>query len=74
MAKKKTRKSKPSKSKKNRDVLVVASKVKAYVKGKRMNTSADAIAGLSDKVYALLDEAATRTKANGRKTLKVQDI
>ncbi len=57
-----------------RDVLVVASKVKAHVKSMNMNTSADAIACLSDKVYALLEEAGARTKANGRKTLKVQDL
>ena len=39
MAKKKASKSKKSAS--SRDVLVVASKVKAYVKGKQMNTSAE---------------------------------
>jgi hypothetical protein len=39
-----------------------------------MNTSADAIACLSEKVYAMLAEAGARTKANGRKTLKPQDI
>lgn len=70
MAKKKAKGS----SKKNRDVLVVASKVKAYVKSRKMNTSADAIAQLSDKVYCMLDEATTRTKANGRKTVKPQDV
>lgn len=70
MAKKKARGS----SKKNREVLVVASKVKAYVKSRKMNTSADAIAELSDKVYCLLDSATSRTKANGRKTVKPQDV
>ncbi len=59
---------------KGRDVLVVASKIKAYVKGRKMNTSADAITELSDKVYMMLDQATTRTRANGRKTLKPQDI
>ncbi len=70
MAKKKVK----SPVKKSREVLVVASKVKAYVKSRRMNTSADAIAELSDKVYCLLDQATTRTKANGRKTVKPQDV
>lgn len=60
--------------KKNREVLVVASKVKGYIKGKNMNTSADAIAELSDKVYCMIDAATTRTKANGRKTVKPQDV
>lgn len=61
-------------SRKSRDVLVVASKVKAYIRGKNMNTSADAIDTISEKVYCLLDCATERTKANGRKTLKAQDI
>jgi hypothetical protein len=75
MAKKKARKKTAGrKCGKDRDVLVVASKVKGYVKSKKMNTSADAIPCLSEKVYALLDEAAARTRANKRKTLKTQDI
>lgn len=71
MAKKKKKASKKSS---NRDVLCVASKVKAYIKSKKMNTSAEAIGCISDKIYCLLDDAATRTRANGRKTLKAQDI
>jgi histone H3/H4 len=58
----------------SRDTLVVASKVKAYIKGKKMNTSAEAINTLSDQVYTMIDNAATRSKANGRKTVKGQDI
>lgn len=57
-----------------REVLVVASKVKNYVRGKDLNTSSDAIAALSERVYALIDEATGRTQANGRKTLKPQDL
>jgi len=57
-----------------KEVLVVASKVKAYVKKKGCMTSADAVAALSDKVYALLDEAVKRTKANRRSTLRPQDL
>ncbi len=72
MAKKKAGGKKPSGKK--REVLVVASKVKAYVKGNNMNTSADAISQLSDKIYCMLDDATARTKANGRKTLKPQDL
>ena len=57
-----------------KEILVVASKVKAYVKSKKMMTSADAVVALSDKVYALLDDAIARTKANRRSTVKPQDI
>ena len=71
MAKKKAKKKKAAGKK---EVLVVASKVKAYVKSKKMMTSADAIAALSDQVYCLLDSAIKRTKANRRTTVKPQDL
>ena len=58
----------------DREVLVVASKVKAYVKSKEMMTSSDAIAALSDKVYSLLDDAAARAASNRRSTVKAQDL
>ena len=67
----------PKKKKKaasKKEVLVVASKVKAYIKSKGMMTSADAIAALSDQVYGILDSAMKRTKANRRSTVKPQDL
>ncbi|MHC5115923.1 MAG: hypothetical protein ACYSQY_02510, partial [Planctomycetota bacterium] len=67
-------KKKVAKKASSKEVLVVASKVKAYVKSKKMMTSSDAIAALSDKVYALLDDAIVRTKANKRSTVKPQDL
>ena len=73
MVKKKAKK-KVAKKASSKEVLVVASKVKAYVKSKKMMTSSDAIAALSDKVYALLDDAIVRTKANKRSTVKPQDL
>ena len=72
MAKKKAKKKVAKKACK--ESLVVASKVKAYIKSKKMMTSSDAVAGLSDKVYALLDDAIARTKANKRSTVKPQDL
>lgn len=68
------RKKPAAKAGRGREVLVVASKIKSYVKAKKMNTSADAIGALSEKVYMMLDEATRRTSANGRKTLKPQDV
>jgi hypothetical protein len=59
---------------KQKDSLIVASKVKAYIKGKKMMTSSDALGALSDAVYCMLDKAAARTKANRRSTLKAQDL
>jgi len=58
----------------NKDSLIVASKVKAYIKSKKMMTSADALGAISDKVYCMLDAAIARTKANRRTTVKPQDL
>ncbi|MCK5565112.1 MAG: hypothetical protein KAJ07_07675 [Planctomycetes bacterium] len=71
MAKKKAAKKKKAAGK---DVLVVASKVKAYIKSKKMMTSSDAIGALSDDVYKTIDAAIRRTKANRRSTVKPQDL
>ena len=59
---------------KKRESLIVASKVKAYIKSKKMMTSSDAIPALSDNVYAMLDAAAARAKANRRSTIRPQDL
>ncbi len=67
---------KKSKGKKggSREVLVVTSKVKAYIKSKKCMTSSDTIAALSEKIYALIDDAVKRTQSNRRSTVKPQDI
>jgi hypothetical protein len=57
-----------------KESLIVASKVKAYVKSKKMMTSADALGAISDGVYYMLDKAIERTKANRRSTVKPQDL
>lgn len=59
---------------KKKESLIVASKVKAYIKSKKMMTSSDALAALNDAIYGMLDKAAARTKANRRSTLKAQDL
>ena len=71
MAKKKKKAAKKAAKK---EVLVVASKVKAFNKSKGAMTSADSIAALNDKVYALLTAAAARAKANRRTTIKPHDL
>ncbi|MHC4587307.1 MAG: hypothetical protein ACYS3N_22500 [Planctomycetota bacterium] len=58
----------------DREVLVVTSKVKAYIKSKNMMTSSDAVTTLSDKVCVILDEAIARAKANRRSTVRPQDL
>lgn len=59
---------------KKKESLIVASKVKGYIKKKKMMTSADALVTISDAVYDLLDKAMARTKANRRSTVKSQDL
>jgi hypothetical protein len=59
---------------KKKESLVVASKVKAYIKSKKMMTSSDALEAISDNVYSMLDAAIVRTKGNRRSTVKAQDV
>jgi histone H3/H4 len=57
------------------DVLVVASKVKAYIKEKgECNTSGETIDALSRVVEKLLDDAIRSAKDQGRKTVMARDV
>lgn len=57
------------------EVLVVASKVKAYMKSAaNFNTSATAIDALSDKVKEICDAAIETARKDRRKTVKDRDI
>jgi hypothetical protein len=57
-----------------KEMLVVASKVKAFVKSIGMMTSYDALPALNEKIYCFLSYALERTAANRRSTLKPQDL
>ena len=59
---------------KQKESLIVASKIKGYIKSKKMMTSSDALAAISQKVYDMLDCAVIRTKANRRSTVKAHDL
>lgn len=57
------------------DILIVVSKLKAYVKAKSgMNTSADVSDELSKIVRVLVNEACDKARADGRKTLMGKDF
>lgn len=57
------------------DVLVVVSKLKAYIKARSdMNTSADVIDRLSDQLRRLCDQAILRARQDGRKTVMARDF
>lgn len=74
MAKKAAKKAKPAPKGGKKEMLVVASKVKGYVKSKGMMSSSESLGALNEAVYCMLDEAIARTQANRRSTVKPQDL
>ncbi|MDR2431491.1 MAG: hypothetical protein LBD99_04485 [Candidatus Margulisbacteria bacterium] len=56
------------------DILVVASKVKDYIKSKGGQTAGDVVEALSKKLARKLDKAVERAKENGRVTVKPYDL
>ena len=57
------------------DVLVVASKLKGYIREKSgMNTSASVLNALSDRIRELCDQAIENARNDGRKTVKDRDF
>ncbi|MCZ8156558.1 hypothetical protein EHQ58_03130 [Leptospira ognonensis] len=58
----------------SKETLIVASKVKAYIKSKGFMTAGDAIEGLNEEVYRLIDKALERTASNKRTTARSTDF
>ena len=56
------------------DALIVASKVRAHLKGAGVKMSGELPDALNKKVMELLDDAAARCKGNKRSTVKSQDL
>jgi histone H3/H4 len=57
------------------EVLVVASKIKNYIKAQsQMNTSAAVMEVLSNKIRGLCDQAIAHAKSEGRKTVMDRDF
>lgn len=56
------------------DILIVASKARAYLKGKGVKMSGDLPVAINKKVEMLLDDAAARAQGNKRATVKPQDV
>ena len=58
-----------------KEVLVVASKLKNYIREKSgMNTSGAVVDALSEKIRALCDSAIENAKRDGRKTVMDRDF
>ena len=55
-------------------ILVVQSKVKALAKKNKVRLSGQAVGALSSVVEDAIKNAATRAKANKRKTIQKQDV
>ena len=60
--------------KKAAEPLIVASKVKAFIKAQDKMTASETLVAINAKVYEMLEAAVARTDANGRKTVKPQDL
>jgi len=57
------------------EVLVVASKVKSYIKSTSgFNTSASTVVALSEEIRNLCDRAVENAKSDGRKTVMDRDV
>ena len=55
--------------------LVVASKVKAYIKSKGgMNTASSLLVALTEQVQRVCDQAIENARSDGRKTVMDRDI
>jgi histone H3/H4 len=58
----------------NRDSLIVASKVREYIKSEKLMTSGELLEALSEAVYGVLDKAMARTRDNKRSTVRAHDL
>ena len=57
------------------DILVVASKVKSFIKEKgECNTSGETIEAVSKVVEKVLEQAIQSAKSQGRKTVMARDV
>ena len=56
------------------EMLLVGSKVKAALKAHKCNTAGDALEGLNAWAHWLIEQAAKRAHANGRKTVRSYDF
>lgn len=74
MAAKKKATKKASNGGGKREMLVVGSKVKDYIRSKGLMASGDILEAISNNVHAMLDAAADRTAANKRSTMRPHDL
>lgn len=73
-AKSNGKKAAAKKSSASKEMLLVGSKVKAAIKEANCNTAGDALEGLNEWVYWLIQQATARASSNGRKTVRAHDF
>jgi hypothetical protein len=64
----------PAEAKKERDLLIVQSKVRELIRAKDKRVSDEFIVALSDHLTQVVEKAIARATANGRSTLRDSDI
>lgn len=62
------------KQQKQREVVVVASKIKDAVKDAGCQSSGDLVEAISEKVHEMIEFAVERAKQNGRATVRPYDL
>ena len=67
-------KKKAKKSGGKREMLVVGSKVKEYVRSKGLMASGDLLEAVSDCVHDMIDRASARVANNKRSTMRPHDL
>lgn len=58
----------------DQEILVVGSKVKAFVSAQGMRSDGELVAAVSAKVEQLLKDAVERAKTNSRQTVRPGDL
>lgn len=61
-------------AKKPKEMLLVQSKLKEYVRSEGLNCAGDLADAVNEAVYGILDAAIRRAGANGRKTARADDV
>ena len=59
---------------KPKEMFLIQSKVKDYIRGRDMMCSSDLVDALNEQVASLLDRAVERANANNRKTARAADV
>jgi histone H3/H4 len=64
----------PANTKKERELLIVQSKVREIIRAKEKRVSDEFLTALSEHVHHTIERAVARASANGRSTLRDADI